>query len=352
MAAAGDPDPGGGEPRKAPLSYADRLRTNVNYDQRLKRNVLEISVEKNEKDLEIYLDQDSVARVCKSIGMDIISEVEGYQVHYNGRNCTLKVWAYKGVNLERFCRVEGINVSKGVMTGMIRPAGRSDVTMSVIGLDFNTPDTLMMDYINKFGGVIISRSVIYSKYSEGPFKGKYNGEWKYQVEFSKQISRNMGTYHYLDGEKTRIFYRGNDKTCGRCHQTSRGCPGKGIARECQEAGGGRVNLYDHMRTLWQEIGFQPSSFKLPGSDDEASEGDKPIEENNTFARNLVKAAVTEEEEERYCGMTIANLNRDLDDEGILKFVKENISETIDIENVKINRDQRKTIATITSMLTG
>ena len=94
----------------------------------------------------------------------------------------------KGVNLERFCRVEGINVSKGVMTGMIRPAGRSDVTMSVIGLDFNTPDTLMMDYINKFGGVIISRSVIYSKYSEGPFKGKYTGERKYQVDFSKQRS--------------------------------------------------------------------------------------------------------------------------------------------------------------------
>ena len=36
----GQPPPGGGE------SYSDKLRTNVNFNQRLKRNVLEISLEK------------------------------------------------------------------------------------------------------------------------------------------------------------------------------------------------------------------------------------------------------------------------------------------------------------------
>ena len=55
MAAALDPDPGGGN-RQVPGSYADRLKTNVNYDQRLKRNVLEIQLEKTEKDIEIVVD--------------------------------------------------------------------------------------------------------------------------------------------------------------------------------------------------------------------------------------------------------------------------------------------------------
>ena len=41
-------DPGGGTSRGD--SYAERLRTNVNYDQRLKRNVLEIVLEKTGKD--------------------------------------------------------------------------------------------------------------------------------------------------------------------------------------------------------------------------------------------------------------------------------------------------------------
>ena len=131
--------------------------------------MIEINVGKNEKDAEIILDPECVARVCKSIGIDKLSEVEGCQVLHNGRNSTISVWANTGVNLERFCRVEGINVSKGVMTSMIKPAGRNDVTLSVIGLDFNTPDSLMIEYIQKFGGIINSNSVIYGKHTEGPF---------------------------------------------------------------------------------------------------------------------------------------------------------------------------------------
>lgn len=355
MATALDPDdpgPGGGLRKDhQAISYADRLKTNVNFDQRLKRNVLEILIEKTENDAEIVLDQENVARVCRSIGMDLQSQVEGYQVHHNGRNCTISVWVTKGVNLERFCRVEGINISKGVMTSMIRPAGRSDVTVTVNGLDFNTPDSLMIDYIQKFGGVIVSKSVIYCKFAEGPFKGKYSGERKYQVDFTRS-SRNMGTYHYLDGAKFRVFYRGNEKTCGRCHQGPRSCPGKGLARECQQAGGERVNLYDHMRRLWADIGFEPSSFTLPVNDDTTSESDKPINESSRFTRNDTKAVISEKEEERFVGMTISNLSPELTDDFVRKFVEENVSNELDEEEVKINRDKRKIVVSITRTLTA
>ena len=37
------------------MSYADRLKTNVRYDHRLKRNVLEITIEKSDKDVRIEL---------------------------------------------------------------------------------------------------------------------------------------------------------------------------------------------------------------------------------------------------------------------------------------------------------
>ena len=98
-------DPGGGAPRG--VSYADRLRTNVSYDQRLKRNVLEIVLEKTEKDAEIVLDQDCVAKIIRSIGMDLVSQVEGYQVQHNGRTSLISVWVVKEVDLKKFCRVEG-----------------------------------------------------------------------------------------------------------------------------------------------------------------------------------------------------------------------------------------------------
>ena len=72
-------------------------------------------------------------------------------------------------------------------------------------------------------------NVIYSKFTEGHFKSKRNGKRKYQVDFTN-IKRTMGTYHFLDGARVRILYRGNDITCGRCHQTAMGCLGSGIAK--------------------------------------------------------------------------------------------------------------------------
>ena len=178
-------DPGGGiGVQQQPSSYADRLKSNVNFDQRLKRNVLEITLEKRDKNSEMILDQVSVARLLKSIGMDVMTQMEGYQIQYNGRTSMISVWAVKGLSLERFCKPEGINVTKDIMTGMIRPSGRRDVTVTVSGLDFNTPDSLVFEYIKKFGGIIISNNVIYTKFSEGPFKGKCTGERKYQVDLT------------------------------------------------------------------------------------------------------------------------------------------------------------------------
>ena len=266
MATADPVDPGEGEKQNSG-TYASRLKTN---DQRLKRNVLEITLEKIDKNIEIVVDQECVARLCRSICMDIVTQVEGYQTHHFGSTSTITIWVVKDVNLKRFCRTEGINVSKGVMTGMIRPAGRKDVTVSVTGLDFNTPDSLMFNYIKKFGGSIISNEVIYSKFTEGPFRGKYSGERKYQVEFQKGF-RSMGTYHFIDGAKIRIFYRGNEKSCGRCHEQARTCPGRGIARDCDKAGGPRVNLSEHMQRLWADIGFEPTTFALPTGDEESGE---------------------------------------------------------------------------------
>lgn len=198
MAARDIQDPGGGPNHGGGLhpTYAERLKTNVNYDQRLKRNVLEVVLERIDRDAEMVLDEQCVARLLRSIGMDVETQVEGYQIHHHGRSSMISVWAMKGLNLERFCKEEGITVTKGIMTGRIRHAGRKDVTVTISGLDFNTPDTLILEYIKKFGGIIISNNVIYSKFNEGLFKGKYNGERKYQVDFSNS-SRNMGTFHYI-----------------------------------------------------------------------------------------------------------------------------------------------------------
>ena len=74
-------------------------------------------------------------------------------------------------------------MSKGVVTGTIRPAGRRDVIVTVAGVDFDTPDTLIQEYIKKFGGKLMSQDVSYGRYFEGLFIGKIKNERKYQVDF-------------------------------------------------------------------------------------------------------------------------------------------------------------------------
>ena len=146
-------------------------------------------------------------------------------------------------------------------TGSIRPAGKKDVIVTFAGVDFNTPDTLIQEYITKFGGKMVSQTVTYGRYKHGPFIGKVNNERKYQVDFSDSKMR-MGTYHFLDGAKIRVFYRGNVQTCGRCHQGQLTCPGGGISKECEKAGGKKRFLTDHMKELWAKIDFSPTTFEL------------------------------------------------------------------------------------------
>ena len=175
------------------MSYSDRLKTNVRYDQRLKRNVLEITLEKTGKDAENEdVEEEDIARVFKTLGIDIDSQVQGSQLHYKGKSSIISVWMASGVNLDKFCKDVNIKVTRNVMTGMIRPAGKRDVTLTIDGLDFNTPDNFVIDYLNKFG-VVLSNTVVYTKYDKGPFKGKFKGERKFQVDFSKS-KRQMGTW--------------------------------------------------------------------------------------------------------------------------------------------------------------
>ena len=70
-------DPGGGENPEKIISYADKLKTNVRWDQRLKRNILEICLEKSDRDVFTDLNQACVAKLFRSLGIDITNQVEG-----------------------------------------------------------------------------------------------------------------------------------------------------------------------------------------------------------------------------------------------------------------------------------
>ena len=68
----------------------------------------------------------------------------------------------QGVNLERFCKDEVIQVSKGIRTSFIKPPGKREVIVSIKGIKYNTPDGVILEYLSKFGD-IVSNEVIYER---------------------------------------------------------------------------------------------------------------------------------------------------------------------------------------------
>ena len=171
---------------------------------------------------------------------------------------------------------------------------------------------------------MVTNDVIYGKFSSGPFQGKLNGVRKYRVDFT-QISTPMGTFHMLDGNKVKVFFRGNRSTCGWCHEDVIKCPGGAKAKICKEKETAQVHLGDHMRTLWNVIGFDPQAFEIsePEYDDLESAhnigGDRKVLGTVHFPRQVDRLKPSESEPEKFNVIRIRNFPLDLSNEQIVSF---------------------------------
>ena len=134
------------------------------------------------------------------------------------------------------------------------------------------------------------------------------------------------------GPESEFFYKGNLKTCGRCHQGQSACPGGGISKDCEKAGGPRKLLTEHMKKVWSEINFTPTTFKLPedvadaeDGEDNSKDGDKPIVEARAPPVN--QPEISQSAKEKLTGLKINNLPKNITEEETVKFLKENVQKT-------------------------
>ena len=329
-------------------SYAERAKMNIKYSQRLKRNILEIEVEKENEEDEMILSDETIATLLNKLRLNINSHVEGCQVNYGRKKSKIEVWCRAGLDLEQFCMNESLQVEKGVRTNFIRPVGRKDVEVSVVGLGFNTPDSLVQEYIKKFGGKLVTNDVIYGKFSSGPLQGKMNGVRKYRVDLTK-LNTSMGTFHLLDGNKVKVYFRGNG-TCGWCHKDVTKCPGGAKAETCKEKGTGQVNLRDHMHTLWDTIGFDPQTFEIsdPEYDDLDSSdsigGDRKVLKTVHFPRQVDRSPISESD--KFTTVRLRNFPLEICDEEIVKFLKKEVSVEISELDIKSEKTPYSTNITL------
>ena len=160
----------------------------------------------------------------------------------------------------------------------------------------------------------------------------------------------MGTYHLIDGCKVRVFFRGNKKSCGRCHKTAPNCPGNAIAKVCGDNGGDRIPLSEHMKLLWGKIGFTPTSFSQDCDDVDDSNGEELIRDSE-FPSTLKRPDPTPRDIECYEAIMIKNFPTSVSDSDIIKFlVSSGVPRDHSLNLYKITRKE-KSIAVIIESLT-
>ena len=170
------------------------------------------------------------------------------------------VTLHPSVNIQRFLnKNESFELKQGIRTGFIRPAGKKEQAVTISGLHPNTKDQAVVKYLSAHGKVSTTDRVIHHVFpgvaGSSLCAGKLNGNRTYVVE----VTKPMGSYHIIDGEKVSVRYRGQDKTCARCHKTESVCPGKAKARDCTSD---RVLLSSHMEDHWEKVGYKPDSMEL------------------------------------------------------------------------------------------
>ena len=203
------PGGGGSDNREGPTKSSYVGIASLNTSVRDKKNLLEIRLERKDMNVNFSLSQPELDHLLTKLGID--------SSHFLGVSCcpegkgVVFVTLHPSVNIQRFLhKSECFELKEGIRTGHIRPAGKKEQSVTISGLHPNTKDQAVMRYLSAHGKVSTSDKVIHHVYpgaaGSSLCAGKFNGNRTYMVE----ITKPMGSFHIIDGEKVSVRYRGQD----------------------------------------------------------------------------------------------------------------------------------------------
>ena len=131
----------------------------------------------------------------------------------------------------------------------------------------------------------------------------------------------LGTYHFIDGANVHISYKGQRRTCARCHEIPSKCLGGGLAKDCEEKGGTKVTLREHMEILWKEIGFKPASFTLDNEDNEENDEVEIRDARGFTPSHSNRPKMTEKDRKYLTGLSVRNLPHDISNDQAQTFLE-------------------------------
>ena len=110
--------------------YSEKLKVNIVRSERLKRKVLEITLE-HESEVIVKIEENDVAKLISRLGIDLKSQMVGYQIcPSNSRKILL--WLKDSCDLSRYCRDDSFEINDSVRAGTIRQMDKSEVAVTIV----------------------------------------------------------------------------------------------------------------------------------------------------------------------------------------------------------------------------
>ena len=130
----------------------------LNTSVRDKKNLLEIRLDRSDFNVNFNLVQTELDHLLTRLGID--------GSHFLGVSCcpegkgVVYVTLHPSVNIQRFLnRSECFELKEGIRTGIIRPAGKKEQSVTISGLHPNTKDQAVVKYLSAHGKVSTSDRV-------------------------------------------------------------------------------------------------------------------------------------------------------------------------------------------------
>ena len=117
-----------------------------------------------------------------------------------------------------------------------------------------------------------------------------------------------------------LRYPGQKQTCARCHEVSTYCPGGGIARKCEAAGGIKVELGHYIVELWKKIGYSPGVLEYAAAHDEHGEDLDQVAVGSPLPATDFTPVKVVTEPEKFTGVIVKQFPKGADSGDIMDFL--------------------------------
>lgn len=156
------------------------------------------------------------------------------------------------VDIEKLKKSTAIQIRPGLKVQPMKEMKRT-TRVKVCWVKLSVPDEEIVKTLEIFGKVegrvehlTFDISEEESKDSDlHQLKGIKSGERAVEIE----LGRNIPSYVKIAGKRARIWYPGQNFTCGRCYKSFKSCPGKADRRECLRLKGKEKDFEE----FWKEV---------------------------------------------------------------------------------------------------